>query len=157
MSYSTQNLGSLMDDIGADEGADRGKARTHKREGGQPFWKSQGFAIGLAVVAVAVLSVGMWYSFFSGDAPKTPNTVMLLDVQTGELFEAPTRRLMLPAKNPDSGARVLFPVTEGEDGLWQIGGHYLSGVEYTDYSKEIVLSLQTGAVRVTDSTARKLK
>jgi len=157
MSYSTQNLGSLMDDIGADESATgAGKAKRKRAESDTPFWKSQGFAAGLAVVAVIVLCTGIWFSFFTGGAPKPPSSVTLLDVKTGELYQTSTKRLMLPAKNPDSGERCLFPVFKDDEGEWRIGTHYQGAVAGIEFNPQVVLDLDSGRINATDSRPKKL-
>lgn len=157
MSYSTQNLGSLMDDLGSEESAGKGKSKARKQADGQPFWKSQGFAITLAVISVSVLVGGTWYSFFTGGPPQPPNRVMLIDIKTGEMFEAPTRRLVLPAKNPATGERNLFPVAKDNKGQWRIGQHYLGGVEGSGYSAEVVLSVSEGTVQPASGSPQKYK
>lgn len=160
MSYSTQNLGSLMDDLGIEEDAGGKRTRGGKtKDGDTPIWKSQGAVAALAVLAVAVLCLGIWYSFFSGGAPKMPNRVMLLDVKTGELFVTNPRkhRLMLPAKNPNTGERVLFPVRKNDNGDWIVPEHYRSGVDNIEFSRSVILNLDTGRVRVTDEDAKRLQ
>jgi hypothetical protein len=157
MSYSTQNLGSLMDDLGSDESAGRGKSKARKRTDGQPFWKSQGFAITLAVIAVSVLAGGTWYSFFSGGPPRPPGAIVMIDIQTGELFHVSTKRLAIPTMNPTTELRNLYPVFKSQDGDWEIGGHYLEGVENRGFNQSVVIDLASGKVRPSSSKISKLK
>lgn len=153
MSYSTQNLGSLMDDLGAEE-TKSGKSRARQKSDSVPFWRSNAFAVTLAVIAFAVCAGGVWYSFFSGGPPHPPGHVLLIDVKTGELFNAPTRRLTLPAKNPTTGERNLFPVEKGDDGQWRINQHYLGGVENFGYDSGIVSDIKNGTVHPADSSPK---
>lgn len=156
MSYSTQNLGSLMDDLGSQESAGGTKGARRAESEGQAFWKSQGFVISLAVVAFAVLVGGVWYSFFTGGPPRPPGSVTLLDVKTGEMFVTSTKRLALPAKNPNTGERSLFPIFKNDNGEWTLTEHYHAGVEETGYSQDVIPNLSSGRLNINDSNVEKL-
>lgn len=161
MSYS-QNLGSLMDDIGADQGVGGKKAKGGNRSGGSggstPFWKSQGAVGALAVLAVVVLVLGVWFSFFSGGAPKPPSSLMLIDVSTGEMFSVKLgkRSHVIPAKNPDTGVRSIFPVEESDDGGWKINERYLFALDDVKYNSSVIVDINNGTVVPTDDDPKRL-
>ncbi|MCB9848994.1 MAG: hypothetical protein H6814_11335 [Phycisphaeraceae bacterium] len=154
MSYSTQNLGSLVDDLATPETTGRGKAAKGEKTA---FWKSQGFVLTLAVIAVAVLLGGMWVTFFNNGGVKVPSSVTLLDIKTGEMFSTSTDRLALPAKNPGTGERTLFPIIKDDTGGWYIPAHYHEGVENAGYSPEVIPDLAAAKVVITDKSVEKLK
>jgi hypothetical protein len=78
--------------------------------------------LGLVIVAVLVLAVSLWMNLGGSNVPR-PGAVLVADVETGELFSIDTsgRKIaLLPATNPDTGERTLFPVRKEEDGSWVI-------------------------------------
>lgn len=76
----------------------------------------------LVIVAAVVLVVSLIFSLRGPNVPK-PGQVTVADVESGELFSIDTsgRKIaLLPAKNPDTGERTLFPVRQDESGNWVI-------------------------------------
>jgi hypothetical protein len=139
-----------MDDLGSDEGAGGKKAKGHKGSSGgsTPFWKSQGAIGALAIVAVVVLCFGIWFSFFSGGAPRPPSSMTLIDVKTGELFSIKfgKRSHVIPAKNPETGDRCVFPIEKTEDGDWIINDRYFPALEGIDFSSSVLVDVNNGTV-----------
>jgi len=159
MSYSTQNLGSLMDDLGSEESAGGGKAKHRTGSGGQPFWKSQGFAITLTIVAVVVLAGGTWYSFFSGGPPKPPSVMTLIDLHTGELYSVKlgSRAYFIPMKNPATGSRSLYPVSKDDNENWVISERFQDALGGEDVDKSVIGDMSNGVVVPIDEVVTKIK
>lgn len=76
----------------------------------------------IAVIALApiVLAVSLYMSFGRGKV-QTADTVMLVDLLTGERFIFSTsgrQTVIIPAENPDTGEQTLVPVRQDESGNW---------------------------------------
>jgi hypothetical protein len=83
-----------------------------------------------------------------------------VDLQTGELVEAPfpkDRAVSLPATNPATSARTLFPV-EKRDGKWFVGARYLPYVkDFVPQPGEVLVDAKAGEVKVANDSPKKLK
>lgn len=56
-----------------------------------------------------------------------PSGYMTVDVLTGQLYllkKGKARGMILPAKNPDTNERTLYPVDETESGAWELDKGY---------------------------------
>ena len=150
-----------MDDLGAEEGAGGKAAKGRKGAGGEstPIWKSQGAVVALAMVAALVLCIGVWFSFFSGGAPKAPSAMLLIDVSTGELYEAKLgkRSWVIPMKNPDTGVRSIFPVRKSDDGQWSIHERYLGAMDGIPVNSSVLIDAENGIVIPQSENAKRLK
>ncbi len=89
------------------------------------LWK-----IGLIVLGLGVLTFSIVRTVLSTDRPVLADTIVLVDVVTGELFEVPRRGIVMPAKRHDTGERRLFRV-EQEDGVWRVPRSYIPREEGT--------------------------
>lgn len=110
--------------------------------------------IGAAVVAAAAAS----YWMVSGDdLPKLKHHVVLVDITTGELFEASTAKksAIIPEKNPTSGKYTLFPVSKGTDGVWKISPRYLDSMEKDTVATALV-SAKSGEVKVASESPKSI-
>lgn len=69
-----------------------------------------------AVAAIAAL----WWSFGRADQVRLADSVTLVDVQTGQLYQASVRRrtIMQPAAPPDGGEPRLVIVEKDPSGKW---------------------------------------
>jgi len=76
----------------------------------------------LVIVGVVVLGVSLWMSLGGSKVPR-PNSIYVADVETGDLFTIDTsgRKIaLLPATNPETGLKTLYPVRKNDDGDWII-------------------------------------
>jgi len=82
----------------------------------------------LAVIVIGLLVGGgliAWQGFAS-DEVRLADSILLVDVTTGEIFEAPLprgRTVGFPAKNPKTGKETLLPASQ-LDGKWFVGSRY---------------------------------
>lgn len=80
----------------------------------------------LIVVAVVGVGFSVWrFGFASqGDRHLLADSIVMIDVNTGELFEFSLRGrrgVMVPASNPQTGLEALLPVFQSEtDGGWMV-------------------------------------
>ena len=147
-----------MDDLGSEEGAG-GKAKSRGGASSGPFWKSQGFAAVLAIVAVLVLVGGVYVSFFNSGSPKPPESMTLIDFNTGELFSAKlgSRSYVIPMKNPNSGERTLLPVVQEDNGDWVVTSRFRELLPEQSPNNNAVRNASSGVVEPIDDTVTKLK
>lgn len=111
------------------------------------------------IVAAVVIAVGMSvYTFSGGDSIDVPDTLMLVDVETGKLYSASTRNggVSVPAVSPESGRRSLVTVSKNEDGRWVANARELSILPSFKVEPKVVDS-KTGEVRVSEDRPTPLK
>ncbi|MEO1534690.1 MAG: hypothetical protein AAFS11_03900 [Planctomycetota bacterium] len=95
--------------------------------------------IALIVIGLLAGIIGVVFAMRGMGPVETAADVTLVDVYTGELFEANTsgRSVMIPMLNPDTGEASLFPVAKDEEtGEWHIAGRYLSAFRMRTEGKE---------------------
>ncbi len=88
--------------------------------------KVKPWQIVLMVLAVAVLGFSAWKYGFANSIPTTSG-YMTVDIMTGQLYDirkGKAKGVPLPAKNPDTGKRTLYPVNQVEDLVWEIPEGY---------------------------------
>jgi len=89
-----------------------------------------------------------------GDGVDFAESITLVDVQTGELFEAPLpkrRAVGFPGKNPISGAESLYPVSQ-EGGKWFTDSRYLEYWREKKSDYAAVTDWRSGEVKVVGET-----
>ncbi|MCA9276097.1 MAG: hypothetical protein KDA29_08730 [Phycisphaerales bacterium] len=95
----------------------------------------------LFLAAIAVLGFSIWkFGAGSGVESQMADSMMLVDVQTGQLFEADIRGqrgILIPAKNPDSQKVSLLPVFE-EDGQWYLYERYRGVLNQLDVTHDAI-------------------
>ncbi len=114
--------------------------------------KAKPWQIILMVLAVIALGFSVWKFGFSGGRVVQPDSFMTVDIMTGQLYElrkGKARGMLLPAKNPDSGGRTLYPVEE-LDGVWVVKNAYLGYLSEDDLKKSKVTG-GSGVVQVMDT------
>ncbi|MEK6703596.1 MAG: hypothetical protein AABZ53_15145 [Planctomycetota bacterium] len=113
----------------------------------------------IAVIVAAVLAVAAaaYWTISGNDMPKMSHRVVLVDITTGELFEASTARksAIIPEKNPTSGTYTLFPVAKGADGVWKVPPRYLESME-KDTKATALVSAKSGEVKVTSESPKSI-
>lgn len=112
--------------------------------------KAKPVQIAIIVIGLIVGVVGIVMAMGKHSSPRTASEVVLVDMKTGELFEASTRKrtLVLPAKNPDTGERSLMRVHfDEEQDAYVISGHYLDMLKEIE-GITVPVDMETGKVDV---------
>lgn len=115
--------------------------------------------IALIVVAVIGLGFSVWKFGFS-QGPDLPNSVLLVDVKTGNLFELQLggrKAAYYPERHPDTGERTLMPVVKQENGTWQIGPRLLPALQDVPGDTPAVTDPGSGTVNVVDASPRRVR
>ncbi len=76
----------------------------------------------LLIIAFGLLGFMVWKFMLASPIPTT-NGYMTVDIMTGQLYDirkGKAKGVPLPAKNPDTGERTLYPVNQLEDQVWKI-------------------------------------
>ena len=82
----------------------------------------------LIVVAFAALGFSLFKFGFGSSIPQTDG-YMTVDIMTGQLYDirkGKAKGVPLPAKNPDTGVRTLYPVKQVDGLTWEIPQGYAS-------------------------------
>ena len=111
------------------------------------------------VVIVLGLLVGVGMGVYSCRSSGIPmaSSIMLVDVATGELIDAPFpkgRTVGFPAKNPKTNTMSLYPVRQ-EGNAWKVEGKYLPYIPGKDPEPK-ALDIKTGMV-TTDGKPKSQK
>lgn len=114
----------------------------------------------IVLFAAAVLALGFAVYFsVSGDDVEFAESVVLADLETGELVEAgypKGRAVSMPATHPTTKKRSLFPVTK-KDGTWFVASRYLPYVKEFVEKPDALLDPKTGAVKVANESPKRLE
>ena len=107
----------------------------------------------IALVVIGLLGgvAGLVYAVTSGDKPDMADSMILADIETGQLYSVSVdgRSVYTPMKHPDTGERTLYRVSE-ENGNWVISQRRLG--ELSEYEGEgKAVDRETGRVTVTDA------
>jgi hypothetical protein len=112
----------------------------------------------MVVMALAVLGVlgsSIYTCSTMGEKVNQASTVCLVDIKTGDLFEAhyPDKKpVMYPAKRPDTKEAVLYPVRLTEDNKWLLSGRFLANVKNDkSLNPGLIVDQKSGEVKVTSS------
>jgi len=112
------------------------------------------------VVVAAVLMIGYTaFSFLTGTRIPNPSSIMVADIETGEMFTIDTsgRKLaILPAINPDTGTKTLYPVREDEQGRWVVTPIMAGMLAEYEGEGAALENPQTRVVRVAEGSPRRL-
>ena len=111
--------------------------------------------IALIVIGLLAGVVGLVFALGSMGPVETASRITLVDVYTGELFEADAagRTVMIPELNPDTGEATLFPITKDEEtGEWRIAGRYFDAFRRETRGKDTPsVDQSSGLVEATGS------
>lgn len=116
--------------------------------------------VALFIGAFLVLAGSVLYQCkFSGDAAvDLPDSVTMVDMATGDLFEAPLpkrKAVSFPAAHPDTKAATLFPA-DLIDGKWCLDRRYVPYVkELVPKGDDLILDRKTGEVKITSDKLRR--
>lgn len=112
-------------------------------------------------VLFAAAAVGLGFIVYRvGFSQTVPlaSRIMLVDVVTGDLFEASVgggKSAVIPERNPDTGTLTLLPVHKDDKGVWKVSSRYLNSLS-EKVSPKAVVSGQSGEVRVSASSPKTL-
>src|SRR5437763_315414 len=108
----------------------------------------------IALMAAALLAVcgSIFYSCRSmNDVPKQSDKARMVDIRTGELFEAPypdKRPVSFPAKNPKTGDASLYPVFF-RDKKWSLNTRYMADIRKDQSLKaDLIVDSKSGEIKV---------
>ncbi|HLO40513.1 MAG TPA: hypothetical protein VK176_05775 [Phycisphaerales bacterium] len=109
----------------------------------------------LITAAVVALGAGLYFSM-GGPEPQLKDTMVLVDVASGQLYEFNTSSMsvVIPAINPESGKNSLMPVRKEADGKWRIPKRYLDSLSEINELGSGVTDKKSGEVRVTSETPK---
>lgn len=112
------------------------------------------------VVVAAVLMIGYTaFSFLTGSRIPNPNSITVADIETGEMFTIDTsgRKIaILPATNPETGKRTLFPVRQDEEGRWVITQLMVGTLAGYEGEAAALESAESRVVRVAEGSPQPL-
>lgn len=108
---------------------------------------------GAAFLALAITV----YRVAFGDRLDLTSKIVLVDVVTGDLFEAKVGgrvAAILPEKNPETGQFTLLPVSQSPAGVWTVSPRYMGSLSPT--IKPTAVTGSSGEVKVTSSSPKTL-
>ncbi len=102
----------------------------------------------MILIAAAVLVLGFTgWRMMSGTKVDQPDGYMTVDVMTGQLYmlqKGRAKGMLLPAKNPDTGDRTLYPVVQDEStGDWSLHEGYATTITEDMIKSSKVLTNQS--------------
>lgn len=112
----------------------------------------------LFAAAIAAVAWGARVGFSRSGGVKLVNSVTLVDVKTGDLFEFDVsghRPVVVPEKNPQTGEHTLVVAYKTENGSWRIYERQLSALDTIPGPHGAVVDRKTGEVRVTSESPRR--
>ncbi|MEM8758200.1 MAG: hypothetical protein AAGF47_10525 [Planctomycetota bacterium] len=105
----------------------------------------------IALIVLGVLGgvAGIVFAMSSGSGPKMANSMVLVDVETGQLYRVNVnnRSVITPKEHPETGRRTLHRVIE-EDGEYRISGRRLGGLRDDELVNEDAIDLSSGRILV---------
>ncbi len=152
-----RNMSSLLEGL---DGEAQGVAGA--RAGGASHGKPAGaalrstrrliFAGSLVVVALVVIGWSL-LRVLVGGSPTVVDETMMVEVSTGDLCRASLRKrgVVVPATNPRSGTRTLYPVVEGKNG-WMVPEVFVESIRtLTPAPANLVVDLDSGRVLISSA------
>ena len=104
------------------------------------------------VVAVVAVATSAYFSFSGGETVKFADEVLMVDVNTGDVFAFPVGRRQVvipPETNPESGTKSLLRVHKTDTGKWLLDSREVAALLPTiQGGHEAVVDRKTGEVRV---------
>ena len=107
---------------------------------------------GAAFLGLAITT----YRMIFGESVPLTSKIVLVDVVTGDLFEAKVGgrvAAVLPEKNPDTGQFTLLPVSKDDAGVWTVSQRYLGSLSPSIKPTAVGTS---GAVKVSSTSPKSL-
>lgn len=113
----------------------------------------------LLAVSVIALGVSVYFSFGNEESVDFADSVILVDLETGELVDAPLpkkRAVSPPATNPATKRRVMFPASQ-KDGKWFVSKRHLSFVkDFVPKPENVLVDPKSGEVKVLNESPRRM-
>lgn len=110
------------------------------------------------IAAIAAVGVSVYLSFGGDGAVEQASEMTVVDITTGELYTLPlskTKAIIMPATNPATGKRTLFPVAKREDGTWSVSRRDLELLPLAEGEPKALADRKSGQVNVTSETPKK--
>ena len=103
----------------------------------------------IVLFVLAVLAVG--FSVARGllaDRPELSHQLYLVDVQSGELFsiDPSGKSIPVPARNPATGERNLYPAAKDEQGQWTLDFRALEQIRSDRPDTAKAIDIESGRV-----------
>lgn len=107
-----------------------------------------------AVGAIAFTS----YRLIRGDGIKMSDHLLVVDITSGELFEIDTngKGIVLPAKNPSTGERTLYPMYRDDNGDLILEERGLARLEEHETTLNDHINRETGQVEADGKKIKRL-
>lgn len=95
----------------------------------------------------AIAFVG--YRIVFGHRVHLNHDLMVVNVINGDLYEIDTngKGIVLPAKDPATGNRTLYPIYQDDDGVWHLEARALNAVLNKKYEVDTLLDTETGELK----------
>lgn len=105
------------------------------------------------VAALAIAGVSLWFTLNRGPNLKIADSMLMVDVQTGELFQVSRkpRPPTIPFTNPKTKAMALLPVEKSGEGGWKIMARYMENIDALNPSTDVLVNRETGEVKVSNT------
>ncbi len=99
---------------------------------------------------------GLYYSFGRDDGIEIADSMMLVDVQTGDLYrvDVSNKGVVLPMAVPGTDRKSLMPCHE-DDGKWFVSERFLGSVQGMAKDTKAV-NLSTGEIVVTNAKPKDI-
>jgi hypothetical protein len=98
------------------------------------------------------------YRVIFGESVPLTSKIVLVDVVTGDLFEAKVGgrvAAVLPEKNPDTGQFTLLPASKDDAGVWTVSQRYLGSLS-PSIKPTAVVSTKSGEIKVSSASPKSL-
>lgn len=116
----------------------------------------------IAVVVLGLLGgvAGIVFAFRANPGLDLADSVMMVDVVSGELFEFAIPKkgsLVFPEIHPDTRKETLFPVYKDPSGAWKLVERYSGALPSLNLKpEEMAVTAATGLVKVKSEKIRKI-
>ena len=110
----------------------------------------------VVILGLLVGGLGVYMSLGTSDGIEIADSIMLVDVQTGDLYrvDVSKRGIVLPMAVPGTDRKSMMPCHE-QDGKWFVGDRFLESVKGIDKDTKAV-NLSTGEITVTNTKPKDI-
>jgi hypothetical protein len=109
----------------------------------------------LALGGMAAVGSAGYFALFSGDTIQFADSITMVDVATGELFQFSVgggRAVIVPELNPSTGKRNLLGVEKTAEGKWALTVRSISQLSSVADEPKAVVDRRTGEVRISSES-----
>lgn len=111
------------------------------------------------VLAVVAVVASAYFTFTGDDQVKFADEILMVDVNTGDLFAFPVGRrqvVIAPETNPQTGTKTLLSVYKDERGRWIVDGRELGAhLPNIPGDHKAIVDRKSGEVRVNSEKPKK--